>query len=457
MSKSLTKKRYLAILCFVILISFIISYYLLRINNKVKKEKINHPLICSDCNIVFVSFDTLRADHVSSYGYGRNTTPTIGQFSEQGFVYTDAISVSSWTLPSSMSWFTGVYPSKHKILNKYTLLSPGKQEVSNLGTLSPDIETLAEVLKKNGLKTGGFTGGAGVHSMFGFGKGFNAYIDDKDFAGFEYTYPKALDWIRDHRNNRFFIFLHGYNIHGEYTPPGGYDFRFLDFKYNGNLTGSKEEEIELREQGLVQGKIFLTKDDIRFITAIYDEKVHRADAEFAKFIEEYKKLGLMDKTVFVLTSDHGEELYDHGRIDHGQTLYEEVIHVPLIITIPGIKGWKIPEQVRSIDLMPTILNILGIKIDDKLQNQFQGVSLIPLMKGEKQELPAFSETDYRYAVFKRSVRTNDRWKLISDLETRINELYNLNNDYNEKSNLSDENKNIYIRLNDLLQNILKGF
>ncbi len=442
-------------LIFLLVVISLIGIFLFFLKGYLRKNSVN--ISCQECNIIFVSFDTLRADHVSAYGYNKNTTPSIDKFAENGFLFTDAISASSWTLPSSMSWFTGVYPSKHKILNKYTLFSPDKQEISNLNTLSPDIETLAEVLKKNGYSTGGFTGGAGVHGMFGYDKGFDTYIDDKDFAGFEYTYPKAIQWIKENKEKRLLIFLHGYNIHGEYTPDGGYDYRFLDFKYNGKLTGSKEEEIELREQGLAEGKIFLTKDDVKFLTAIYDEKIQRADAEFSKFVDEYKNLGLLDKTVFILTSDHGEELYDHGRIDHGQTLYEEVIHVPLIITIPSVKGWKIPDQVRSIDLMLTLLDILGIKPDENLKQQFQGVSLVSMMKGKDESLDAFSETDYRYATFKRSLRTNDGWKLITDLETEVNELYNLSKDNHEKSNLADKMQDMVSKLNNSLKNILNSF
>ncbi len=452
-------KRILVIGLFIVLFA-VIALVFLKINRKKDSSSSKGfptNISCPDCNIIFVSFDTLRADHVHTYGYPKNTSPTIDAFAENGFVFENDISASSWTLPSSMSWFTGVYPSKHKILNKYTLLTPTKQEISSLKVLSPNMETLAEVLKKNGYNTGGFTGGAGVHSMFGYNQGFDTYIDDKDFAGFEYTYPKAIEWIKKHQTNQLFVFLHGYNIHGEYIPAGGYDYRFLDFKYNGKLTGSKEEEIELREQGLAEGKIFLTKDDVRFLTAIYDEKIQRADSEFAKFIEKYRNLGLLDKTIFILTSDHGEELYDHGQIDHGHSLYDEVIHVPLVITIPDAKGLKIPNQVRSIDLMPTLLDIIGVKPDENLKQQFQGVSLVPIMKGKNENLDAFSETDYRYATFKRSLRDVTGWKLVTDLETKINELYSLNKDKEEKNNLSDQYPDILTEIKSKLQNILNTF
>jgi len=408
---------------------------------------------CKDCNVVFVSFDTLREDHTSYSGYVRNTTPNIDKFTKSGFVFTNTISVSSWTLPSSMSWFTGVYPSKHKVTNKYTVLPSGEEEITNLSHVSPNLKTLAEVFKENGYLTGGFTGGAGVHRQFGFDKGFDVYIDDKDFAGFEYTYPKAIEWIKQNKDKKLFVFLHGYNIHGQYEPPGGYDKRFVDFEYKGKLTGSKDEQKDLREEGLSRGQIYLTKDDVRFLTDLYDEKIQRADELFSKFIREYKQLGLIGKTVFVLTSDHGEELYDHGQIDHGHNLYDELIKVPLIITSPySIRARKIDSQVSSIDIPPTILDLLGLLNSSKMSQQLQGKSLISLIKGEKVLRDVFSETDYRYAVFLRSIRTSDRWKLIKNLEQKLDYLFNLNTDKDEKNNQSTKEN---IKLNDLNNIITK--
>lgn len=419
----------------------------------VKDRKLK--LDCYDCNVVFVSFDTLRADHTGFSGYGRNITPNIDEFAKRGFVFTDAVSVSSWTLPSSMSWFTGVYPSKHKVTNKFTILPGGREEITNLTKVSPGIKTLAEVFKENGYLTGGFTGGAGIHRQFGFDKGFDIYVDDRDFSGFEYTYPKAIEWIKTNKDSKLFIFLHGYNIHGQYTPSDGYDKRFVDFEYKGKLTGSKEEQKDLREEGLNRGEIFLTSDDVRFLEALYDEKIQRADKIFSQFVEEYESLGLLNKTVFILTSDHGEELYEHGQIDHGHSLYEELIRVPLIITIPGgNKASKINYQVRSIDIMPTILDILGLKSDDMINNQLAGESLVPLFKGERKNYDAFSETDYRYAVFKKSIRTYDGWKLIKDLEKKTDEIYFLESDKSEKDNLLRKNTEKFRYLNSSMNNLL---
>ena len=266
-----------------------------------KNEKKSTFKPCPECNLVFVSFDTLRASNVSALGYKRKTTPTIDEFAQKGFNFTNAVSVTSWTLPATMSWFTGVYPSQHKVLNKFTINDLKEEKISNLGELSPDLRTLAQILGQDGFRTGAFTGGAGVNHQFGFNQGFEIYTDEKDFAGFEESVPRALAWIKDHQKEKFFVFLHGYDIHGQYVPKEGYDRRFVDFAYQGKLTGSKEEQKELRERGLTQGRLFLTQDDVRFLTALYDEKIQRADEKFSQFVEEYKKLGLLEKTIFILT------------------------------------------------------------------------------------------------------------------------------------------------------------
>ena len=421
-----------AILVFVLLI-FTIGLLFFSKKGLDLEEK---PIECIDCNIVLVSFDTLRASNVGIYGYGRNTTPTIDGFARRGFTFTDAVSVTTWTLPSHMSWFTGVYPSQHKVLNKFTIFEDEREEITNLNEVSPNLRTLAEVFKESGYKTGGFTGGAGVHRQFGFDKGFDIYTDDKDFGGFSDSIPKALEWIKENKDEKLFVFLHGYDIHGQYVPEGGYDYRFVDFEYGGNLTGSKEEQKELREEGIARGQIFLTKNDVRFLTALYDEKIQRADNLFAQFIQKYQDLGLMNKTIFILTSDHGEELYEHGRIDHGHSLYEEQIKIPLVITVPGnTKSAEIEQQIRSIDLMPTIFDLVGIRADDSVVEQMAGVSLVPLIEGKKIQLDAFPETDYRYATFLRAIRTANRWKLILNLEINSEEAYNLNNDPEERKNI----------------------
>lgn len=423
---------------FLLLIFIIISIGLLlffKTNPGIEEKQVS----CFDCNIVLVSFDTLRAANVGVYGYHKNTTPTIDKFAERGFTFTNAISVAPWTLPSHMSWFTSLYPSQHKVLNKFTLNIDGTEEITNLEKVAPEMVTLAEILKENGYRTGGFTGGAGVHRQFGFDKGFEIYTDDTNFGGFSESIPKALDWIEKNKDEKLFVFLHDYDIHGQHVPEEGYDYRFVDFEYEGNLTGSKEEQKELREEGIARGQVFLTEEDVTFLTALYDEKVQRMDTLFAQFVKKYRDIGLMDNTIFIITSDHGEELYEHGRIDHGHSLYEEQIRIPLIITIPGdIESGSIDAQVRSIDFMPTIFDLVGIRPSESVVEQIAGSSLSPFMEGQEVQLDVFLETDYRYATFQRAVRTVNGWKLIRNTETKAEEVYNLNSDHEERKNIIND-------------------
>ncbi len=183
-------------------------------------------------------------------------------------------------------------------------------------------------------------------------------------------------------------------------------------------------------------------EDVRFWRAIYDEKIQRADQQFKTFLAEFAKLGLSDKTIFVLTSDHGTELYEHRRFDHGFTLYQELIHVPLIIKLPGqTVATAVDDCVSSIDVMPTILDLLDIPLSDKVKQQLRGQSLAPAIQHStvKRDISTdiFSETDYREYTYKRSIIAPDGWKLIYTLELRTRELYDLANDPGETKNLAE--------------------
>jgi arylsulfatase A-like enzyme len=399
------------------------------------------PMKYKDYNVVFVSFDALQAAHVGSLGYSRDVTPTIDAMAKQGFSFANTISTASWTVPASMTWFTGVYPSEHKLTNKFAVFSPPNNNVlSNLKKLSPNIVTLAEVLKQNGYATGGFTGNAGVNGFFGYDQGFDTYFYEKGkFGSMGVSIPKALEWLKVNGSKKFFMFLHGYDIHGQGIPDGGFDYRFVDKGYDRKYTGSKEEQEALREEGLEKGTVVLRDEDVKFWRAVYDEKIQRTDTRFKKFLEEYEKMGLMDKTIFVLTSDHGTEIHEHKRFDHGFSLYDELIHVPLIIKLPKQKvGKLIKEQVSSLDVMPTILDLLDVQVPGNVKKQMRGESLIAGLKGKQVAKDVFFETDYRLYTYKRGIQTKEGWKFIYTLEDKKRELYNIKNDPGETMNLLEQ-------------------
>jgi len=320
------------------------------------------------------------------------------------------------------------------------------QVLSNLSRLSPSVVTLAQVLNKNGYSTAGFTGGAGVTGAFGYGLGFGSYYDQTTFGGFDIVLPMALKWLKKHREEKFFLFIQGYDVHGRYKIPHFLKNRFADPNYGGRYKGTVEEYWELRNLSLDVGYLSMTDEDVRFWRSLYDAKIHEADRKFGLFLEEFDKLGLTDKTIIIISAGSGNEYYEHKRFDHGFSLYEELIHVPLIIRIPEKRGHVIENQVRTIDIMPTVLDLLNIDYDETVESQMQGVSLVSLIKGEDLSLDAFSETDYLFHAFKRSLKTNNGWKYIYSIDTEQRELYNLKEDPQESNNLVQEEKKIAYEL-----------
>lgn len=390
-------------------------------------------------NLVFVSFDALQARHCGHLGNPRKVTPTLDAMADDGITFTRCYSVSSWTVPASMTWFTGVYPSEHKVVNKFSAFNDREKKVSNLKELAPDVVTLADVLKANGYATAGFTGNAGVSGGFGYQQGFDVYEHPQGvFAGFAQSLPKAIEWVKANKEKKFFLFLHGYDAHGQNTPAEWFDYRYVEPGYDRRYTGAEVEQEALREEGLERGRLKLRDPDVQFWRAVYDEKVQRADVKFRKFLDEYEKLGLMDKTVFILTADHGTELLEHHRLDHGFTLYDETLHVPLVIKPPGKHGQRIDTRVSSIDVMPTALDLLGVTPPPGVAKQMRGKSLLDVAWISRNPDDLFAETDYRQHTYKRAVISQAGWKLIYTLESNTRELYDTTADPGEMTNLADE-------------------
>lgn len=400
----------------------------------VSQVKFKHP----GANVVLVSFDALQAAHVGCLGYERDVTPNLDAFAAESFTFAQHHSAAPWTVPSTMTWFTGVYPSEHGLTNKFAVYNAAEQRPARLSDAAPQLTTLAEILRQNGYATAGFTGNAGVSRTFGFDQGFDVYFHEPQrFGGFDASIPRAIDWLRANRGKKFFLFLHGYDVHGQSAPPGGYDYRFVEQDYDRKFTGAPKEQELLREEGLAGGQLSVRAADVRFWRAIYDEKIQRADEKFRRFLDEFDRLRLTGKTLFVLTSDHGTEFYEHRRFDHGFTLYEEQLHVPLFIRLPGQAGGAVvASRTSSIDLMPTILDLLDVQAPDSVRQQLRGQSLVPPMRGEPQQRVIISETDYRQYTYKRSLIAPSGWKLICTLELQRRELFDLNVDPGEQHDLA---------------------
>jgi len=396
---------------------------------------------CQDCNVIIIAFDALQTAHVGAYGYPLKTTPNLDNFAKDSFLFKNAISPASWTVPTYVSWFTSLYPSEHKVVNKFSVYNPPITVIANLRNLTPNAVTLAEIMKQNGYTTVGFTGDAGARGAQGNNIGFDIYVDTPaGFNGFDYSVPLALSWLKNNTNKKFFMFLHGYDSHGQYNLKN-FTKRFLDFNYTGKFKGTIQEQAALREEGLANGFVNVTDDDVKMWMAWYDEKINSADERFGIFVNGLKELGLLDKTIIIVASDHGTEFYEHKRFDHGHTLYQELIHIPLLIRIPKITGEKvITSQISTLDIMPTIFDLANIQPNETVKTQMKGISLVPALKGKDISRDVYSETDYRLFTHKRAIITTDGWKFILTLaevpdKKNVKELYNLNKDSKETNNL----------------------
>jgi choline-sulfatase len=404
-------------------------------------------------NVILISMDALRYDRTGVSGNTSGLTPNLDAFAEEAVVFRDATAAASWTLPSHMSVFTGRWPSVHGVTNKLRLLSQDQMVPT---ALSPGIETFPDVLVRLGWKAAAFTGGAGVQATYGYGRNFDTYLDDRPFAGMDYSAPKAIEWLSNHASDHFFLFLHGYDSHGQYPLPES-EVQTLKGDYKGTLDGTIEENAKLREEALSTIKnpgdsmdftSHLSEADAKFLLGIYDRKVRDADQRLGSFLGQLRASGLLDRSVVVIMSDHGDEFMEHKGLDHGATLFEELTHVVLMMRFPGYTHRQdVKENVRLIDIFPTVFDALGIQGPAGAD----GRSLLPLLRGQGDlKLPVFSETDYRLFVHLRMVRRGTQ-KLVLDLADGGKLLYDLKTDPSEKQDTSSADPRATYEMEQLLR------
>ena len=286
---------------------------------------------------MLISIDTCRADRLSCYGYKRPTTPNIDALARDGAMFKMALTPVPLTTPSHSSMFTGTYPPTHGVhLNDYDHLAD-----SNV--------TLAKILREAGYQTAAFVGAFPLDSRFGLNQGFETYdgrfsqgsekVSFSRRAGEEVNRP-ALAWLEGHAKKPFFLFLHYFDAHHPYKPHPPYTSAYADDPYAGEI-------------------------------AYVDNCIGRV-------LDRLRALGVYDNTLVIITGDHGEGLGEHGEHTHSYFIYQSTLHVPLVIRAPGCgKGLRVDENVSLVDIVPTVLDLLGLKIPARVQ----GVSLRPALEG----------------------------------------------------------------------------
>jgi len=383
-------------------------------------------------NVILIVVDTLRADHLSSYGYFRKTTPFIDELSRDSIIFKNAISSAPWTTPSLASLFASRYPA--------ALGFEGEEPIE----LDESFVTLAEVFKHNRYMTKGIVSHDFISSRLKFDQGFDSY-DQTNARGYGYVSSPsvtnlAVSFINGHKKEKFFLFLHYFDPHFDYILHKEFDY-YPD--YRGSLqSGEHKDSLLARAQTM-------SADDLKYLNAVYDSEISFTDMHIGRFLKELKRLGLYDSALIIFTSDHGEGFVERKDywIGHTKKLYQELIHVPLIIKLPRNKKKKvINEYVGLVDLMPTIIGHIGLKTPAGYICAGQRIDL----KGNAEPESRAIISDARRMAKLQSVIWKN-WKLIYDQQKDTKELYDLKNDPLETQNLAAKNPQKLAEFQDILK------
>jgi arylsulfatase A-like enzyme len=385
-------------------------------------------------NLLLISLDTLRPDHLGCYGHARDTSPALDALAARGVRFADVTAAAPWTLPSHATMLTGLYPSTHGVKNHET-------------RLADSFVTLAEELAARGLRT--------LAVVNTFNVGAPQFQLAQGFQQFHYEPPRALQ--KDSNRGRevvakakellaagdaeqpFFLFLHFYDAHTDLTPRKEYRERFVE-PYDGPLTGRTQELVALRRSGGTVGA-----DDLRWLRQMYDAEIRQLDDLLGRFLAWLDERGMLADTLVVVTSDHGEEFQEHGSFLHGRTHFQEVLRIPLILAGPGVPAGRVVEEpVHGVDVVPTVLARMGVPSSVPRD----GLDLSPLMHGgalpEARERLLFGEADHLNEIdgeevldVRRMVRRGSE-KLLFDRVSGAVALHDLARDPGELVDLADE-------------------
>jgi arylsulfatase A-like enzyme len=368
-------------------------------------------------NVLLISVDTLRSDHLSLYGYPRPTSPHLDAWAKRSAaVFEQTVAAAPWTLPSHVSMLSGLDAVRHGL----------NHDVGGgaLSYESPPFDVLPEILRRVGYRTAAITGGAYLHPSYGFARGFEQYRSwpSRGRARNELKrgVDRSLKFLKQHRETPFFLFLHTYDVHDPYVarrpffkrvapagleaPPGEIALWSPAFE---EQNGFRQVNRFLLRHG--PEKRFLESSDRPLIEAFYDSGIAHMDVEISRLLTGLEELGLSQRTIVVLTSDHGEALGEGGHGGHVD-LFDRVVLVPLLISWPGLTegGRRVEEQVRSIDISATLLDGLGLRS----RSAMDGVSLLGLLQGRPSSVP---EEAWTYAAASNrglSLRSGGRHKLM---------------------------------------------
>ena len=347
-----------------------------------------------NANLVLVSIDTLRADHLGSYGYPRETSPFMDGLAKRGVRFANAAASSHWTAPSHATLFTGLYNRAH-----------GVKDYPVPAKLPDSIETLAERLNAGGWQTAGFVGGRYVNARYGLNQGFSTWEEDIEpehsFRDANTRVDQAISWIDKQDLDRpFFVFLHIYQVHAPYDPQAPYDRLWTTY--------TPTRDIQHPFVGGKKPSGLPTSEELAAQIALYDGDIRVTDDALSRLYTHLEATGEVWDTLFVVTSDHGEEFLEHGSGGHGQ-LFGETIRVPLIMHHPGLRlGGEavVPDVIDGADVMPTLTDLLGLPEPQNIS----GVSRVKQMIGiPSPDATAYSSSEMTWKNRVSVLDANGHW------------------------------------------------
>lgn len=372
---------------FVLFLNFILIFLCLSLSAKAERSRLN---------LVLITIDTLRADRLSCYSDEHVKTPQIDALAGKSVLFTHAFAHTPLTLPSHTNILLGTTPLYHGVQDNVDFV------------VRPELLTLAEHLKKNGYATGAFVGAAPLDSRFGLDQGFDVYDDDFLAPGApkftegerkaEEVIKPAEDWIKKQKEP-WFVWLHLFDPHYSYDPPEPFKSQYLG--------------------------------------RLYDGEIAYVDFALGKFLGYIDSADILQKTMVIVTADHGESLGEHGEQTHGMLAYNASLRVPLIIYVPGTEPGIIEDNVAHVDIFPTVCDVLDLERPSHLQ----GISLYAAMQGKSlneriiyfESLEPFFRMDW--APLRGFIRGKEKF-----FDSSIPELYDLNSDFSEQNNLMDSQK-----------------
>ena len=347
-------------------------------------------------NVLLLMVDALRADHLGCYGYERDTSPRIDALANESVLFLNAYAQSPWTKPSIPTLFTSLYPLQHGV---YAGEKPHSAGYLESDVLADEFLTLAEAFKQAGFRTAAFVNNEHLPASQGFAQGFDVY-EQGDISAAEIQ-QGFFEFVDQAPEAPFFAYLHYLDVHWPFEPESPFDERFAGpeapaFPGPDGWRGLTD--------AINQGRIRLSPEEHQQLVSLHDGGIAELDHHIGELLERLRQQGRLDQTIILLTSDHGQELLEHGRVGHGDTLFDEVIRVPMLMRLPGGAGARrVREPARLLDVYPTLLAAAGIAAPSELQ----GRDLLTAANGTAEIV---AETRHK-GTYRVSLRQGD-WKYI---------------------------------------------